>query len=76
MYVKWHGKYSTKRNLNGGGPQGGTLGILEFLSQSNKHADCVEKDSRWKWMDDLTFLEIINFINIGISGFNYASKTK
>ena len=43
MYVKWHDKNSTKRKLNCKGPQGGTLGILEFLSQSNKNADCLKK---------------------------------
>ena len=48
----------------------GTLGIIEFLSQSNKNANCVAKDSRWKWVDDLTFLEIINLLNIGLSCYN------
>ena len=43
MYVKWHDKNSTKRKLNCKGPQGGTLGILEFLSQSNKNVDCLKK---------------------------------
>ena len=70
MFVKWHGIKSTSRDLNGGGPQGGTLGILEYQSQSNTNANCVEKDKRWKWVDDLTVLEIINLINIGISSFN------
>ena len=44
MYVKWHEKISTKRKLNGGGPQGGTFVILEFLSQRNKNANSVDKD--------------------------------
>ena len=35
MKVKWKGHVSTLRTLNGGGPQGGTLGIEECLSQSN-----------------------------------------
>jgi hypothetical protein len=38
MYVKWHGTISKSRKLNGGGPQGGTLGLLEYQSQSNKNA--------------------------------------
>ena len=63
-------RYLASRDLNGGGPQGGTLGILEYQSQSNTNANCVEKDKRWKWVDDLTVLEIINLINIGISSFN------
>ena len=37
MKVKWKGFTSSSRNLNGGGPQGGTLGIEEYLSQSNEN---------------------------------------
>ena len=32
MTVKWNGKLSTERKINGGGPQGATLGIPEYLS--------------------------------------------
>ena len=32
MKVKWHGKYSSERDLNG--PQGSTFGIWEYLSHS------------------------------------------
>ena len=70
MFVKWHGIKSKPRKLNGGGPQGGTFGILEYLSQSNSNANCVDKNLRWKWVDDLTVLEIINLINIGMTSFN------
>ena len=70
MFVKRHNKQSTKRQLNGGGPQGGTFGILEYLSQSNKNANCVENNQKWKWVDDLTILKIINLINIGMASFN------
>ena len=41
MTVKWHGCQSMPREINGGGPQGGTLGILEYLSQSNNNSDMV-----------------------------------
>ena len=34
----------------------------------------MDSDSRWKWVDDLTVLEIINLINIGISSFNIRSQ--
>ena len=33
MSVKWHGVRSVPRRVHGGGPQGATLGILEYLSQ-------------------------------------------
>ena len=70
MFEKWHGKQSKRRKLNGGGPQGGTLGIFEFLSQSNTNATSVDPELRWKWVDDLTLLEIINLVNIGIASYN------
>ena len=37
MIVKWHNKESSVRKLIGGGPQGATFGILEYLSQSNQN---------------------------------------
>jgi hypothetical protein len=48
MVVKWHGKISSERKLNGGGPQGATFGIWEYLAQSNNIADCVAPESRFK----------------------------
>ena len=39
--VKWRGFNSSPKLINGGGPQGATLGILEYLSQTNNSADCV-----------------------------------
>ena len=39
MKVKWKGNTSSLKNLNDGGPKGGTLGIEEYLSQSNDNSD-------------------------------------
>ena len=36
----------TEIKLNDGDPQGGKLGILEFLSQRNKNANFVKKKSK------------------------------
>ena len=66
--------FSKPRNLHGGGPQGGTLGILEYLFQSNNSADCVESQDRFKFVDDLTFLEIVNILTIGIACFNFKEQ--
>ena len=68
--VKWRGIITSPKKINGGGPQGATLGILEFLSQSNNSADCVGQDERFKFVDDLTVLEIVNLITVGLSSFN------
>lgn len=73
MKVKWHGETSTVRNLNGGGPQGATFRIWEYLAQSNDNSECVNQDSKFKFVDDLTILEKINLLVIGLASFN--SKT-
>ena len=70
MFVKWHGCQSVIRSINGGGPQGATLGLLEYLSQSNNSADIVSESDRFKFLDDLTILEIVNLLIVGISSFN------
>ena len=44
MVVNWHGCTSVPRHIKGGGAQGATLGILEYLSQSNNNADCVSME--------------------------------
>ena len=52
------------------GPQGATLGLLEYLSQSNNSSDCVDVKDRFKFVDDLSILEIVNLLTVGISSFN------
>ena len=64
MIVKWKGLHSKVRPLPGGGPQGGTLGIEEYLSQSNDNVDFLNHDEKYKFIDDLSILEIINLISI------------
>ena len=49
MKVKWNGQVSSSRCLNGGGPQGGLMGILEYLSQTNNNADFLPDDERFKF---------------------------
>ena len=66
MSVVWHGCQSVPRRIKGGGPQGATFGILEYLSQSNNNSDCVNEEDRFKFVDDLTILEIVNILTIGI----------
>ena len=70
MSVKFHGCQSKPRTLNGGGPQGATFGIFEYLSQSNHNADFLNSSEKYKFIDDLTILEIINLITVGLSSFN------
>ena len=52
---------------------GATLGIWEFLSQTNNSADCVPIDDRFKFVDDLTVLEVINLVNMSIESYDITS---
>ena len=70
MIVKWHGLLSRIRDLNGGGPQGGSFGILEYLSQTNKNFDHLDEDLVFKYIDDVTILEIVNLLSIGLASHN------
>ena len=71
MKVKWRGLLSKVRALPGGGPQGGTLGLEEYLSQSNGNTDFLNDDEKYKFIDDLSILEILNLISIGLSSYNF-----
>ena len=71
MVVKWHGKRTAPKVIKGGGPQGATLGLLEYTSQSNHNADCVSPEDRFKFVDDLSILEVINLITVGIESHDF-----
>ena len=70
MKVKWQGLISESRKLPGGGAMGASLGNWEYLSQSNDSADCVPEEDRFKFVDDLSTLEIINLLTIGLSSLS------
>jgi hypothetical protein len=59
MRVKYNGTLSKQYSIIGGGPQGTLLGLIEYLVQSNDSADCVDKDERFKYIDDLTILDFL-----------------
>ena len=67
MRVKWHDKLSEPRKLPGGGAMGASLGNWEYLSQTNDSANCVPEEDRFKFVDDLSTLEIINLLTVGLS---------
>ena len=69
MRVKWHGKLSAPRKLPGGGAMGASLGNWEYLSQTNNNADCIPEEDRFKFVDDLSTLEVINLLTVGMSSF-------
>ena len=70
MRVKHHNKVSVPRSQPGSGAQGASLGNHEFLSQTNDNANSVPEKDRFKYVDDLTVLEIINLLSVGLSSYN------
>ena len=70
MKVKWHGEVSSTKVLPGGGPQGTSLGIWSYLSQTNDNPEGADQKDIFKFVDDKTTLEVINLLNIGIASHN------
>ena len=59
MQVRYNDTFSSTHKLPGAGPQGTLLGLIEYFVQSNDNADCVEPDRRFKFVDDLSVLELV-----------------
>ena len=49
---------------------GSSWGIWSYLSQSNDSADMVPVEDRYKFCDDLSVIELINLVNIGIEDYD------
>ena len=56
--------------FNGGGPQGGNAGIVEYTSQTTGNLDFTDDDCAFKFVDDASIIEIINLLAIGLASFN------
>ena len=59
MRVKFNEEVSELKTLIGGGPQGTLLGGIEYIAQSNDNADGVPHDDRFKYIDDLSVLQLV-----------------
>ena len=73
MVVKFNGETSSVYPLKGGGPQGDLMGILEYLSQTNHNTDFIPSQDKFKFIDDLSFLEIIYLISQGLTIYDFQS---
>ena len=71
MRVKWHGQLSSSRDLPGGNPQGCTTGLLGYTSSSNDNANYVDPNMRYKFVDDLSMLELINLLAVGLTSYDF-----
>ena len=59
MRVKFNGEVSDFLALLGAGPQGTLIGQIEYLVQSNDNADIVSPEDRYKYIDDLSILQLV-----------------
>ena len=64
MRVRYKGELSEEHTMIGGGPQGTLLGLIEYLVQSNDAAACVSEKDRYKYIDDLSILELVYLAGI------------
>ena len=71
MVVKWKGAFSSTRDLPGGGPQGATMGLIEYMSNGDNNTDHIPSYMKFKFVDDLSALEKLNLILIGLSSYNF-----
>ena len=70
MKVKFNGEQSDEQSLIGGGPQGTLLGGIEYLVQSNDNADTVSDEDRFKYIDDLSVLEVVYMAGL-LTDYNF-----
>ena len=71
LRLKWNTKMSSFHPLPGGVPQGGIMGILEYLSQINNHVDFLLLDEKFKYTENCSFLKMVNLIMHGLSSNNF-----
>ena len=70
MQVKWSNGLSQSRPLPGGTPQGGTLGTIEYNSQTNNNTDFLSDEEKYKFIDDLSFLEVLNLLMASLNQYD------
>ena len=70
MKVRFNNTYSNTYKLPGGGSQGTLVGLIEYFVQSNDNANCVEPDMRFKYVDDLTVLELVLLVGL-LTEYNF-----
>ena len=73
MQVRFNDVYSGTYSLPGGGPQGTLLGLIEYFVQSNDNADSIDPELRFKFVDDLTFLELVMLTGL-LTEYNFKQQ--
>ena len=47
------------------------MGILEYLAQTNDNTDFISVEDKFKFIDDLSFLEILNLITQCLTSYKF-----
>ena len=70
MAVKWRNTVSSVKHNIKWGPQGSSIGILDFIAQSNDNLDMVPEEDKFKFIDDNTITDVIDVKKIGMASYN------
>ena len=70
--MKFNGEESDFLTLIGGGPQGTLIGQIMYLVQSNDNANSVDPKDRFKYIDDLSILQIVSLAGL-LTSYNFRS---
>ena len=73
MKVKFNGEMSEFLALIGGGPQGTLIGQIEYLVQSNDNADMIAPEDRFKYIDDLSILQLVLLAGL-VTDYNFYNQ--
>ena len=52
------------------GPQGSSIGIIEYICQSNDNLDMVPDEDKFKFIDDNTITDTVNLSSVGLASYN------
>ena len=67
MIVRWNKNPSDPGELKGGGAHGTIVGTLKYFCQISFNADSVPITNKFKFVDDLVIIEIVQLISKVVS---------
>ena len=61
----------SEKPTRGGSPGRKPRHIWEYISQTTSNVDFLQEDNRYKFIDDLSILEVVNLVTVGIASYNF-----
>ena len=68
--MKWNNCISSPVAFKGAGSQVGTARIIEYISQTNLTFNFLDTEDILKFIDDASFMKLLNLISNWISSYN------